>query len=114
MLGMTGRHLLGMTDRLSARMMFKNHLLPCRAVDMGVDLRSGNIRMPEHFLNRKKIRAVRNQVRRKRVPQFVRRKLLSDSGLKRIFLQIFPKSLPRHATPTPCHEKRRDLRLRIS
>ena len=65
MLGMTGRHLLGMTDRLSARMMLKNHLLPCRAVDMGVDLGRGKALMSEHLLDHSQVCSILDQMSRK-------------------------------------------------
>ena len=65
MLGMTGRHLLGMTGPRSARMMLKNHLLPCRAVDMGVDLGRGKALMSEHLLDHSQVGSVLYQMCRK-------------------------------------------------
>ena len=62
MLGMTGRHLLGMTGPRYARMMLKNHLLPCRAVDMGVDFGRGKALMSEHLLDHSQVSSPLDQM----------------------------------------------------
>src|SRR4051812_29262175 len=48
------------------------HRLEPLLIDMRVDLRGGDIRMPEHLLDDAQVGAVAQQVRGKRMPQQVR------------------------------------------
>ena len=49
------------------------HSFEASPFNMRVDLRRRNIRMAEHYLNRPKIRTTFEQMRRKRMPEHVRR-----------------------------------------
>ena len=49
------------------------HPFQASPFNMRVDLRRHNIRMAEHHLNRPKIRTAFEQMRRKRMPEHVRR-----------------------------------------
>ena len=53
--------------------------LQASAFNMRIDLRGRNIRMAEHHLNRPKIRAAFEQMRRKRMSKHVRGNDLSNS-----------------------------------
>lgn len=58
-----------------------------------VDLRRGNIRVPEHLLDRANIRAVLNEVRRERMAKRVRRNV-RQAALVRVFADEFVDHLP--------------------
>lgn len=64
------------------------------ARDMGVDGGGGYIGMPQQHLHRTQIRAVIEQMRGESVAQGVRRELLRDTRLQRVFAYQQPK---RHA-----------------
>jgi len=68
--------------------------------NMRVNLRRRNIRMAEHHLNRPKIRTAFEQMRRKRMPEHVRRNDLCNPCSPCTASQQFPKGLPRQR-PTP-------------
>ena len=63
-----------------ARMRLLVDLLQAAHVQVGVALRRAEPRMAEQFLNRAKIRARLQQVRRERVPEGVRADALGDRG----------------------------------
>lgn len=51
-----------------------------RGIDMGVNLRRRDIGMSQHLLNDAEVRAVGQQMARKRMPQCVRMDVFLDSG----------------------------------
>ena len=57
-----------------------------------IDLRGGNVRMAEHFLNGAQIRAVFQQVHGKGMAQRVRRDVLGDAGGLLIMLDDPPEA----------------------
>src|SRR6516162_10806099 len=69
------------------------------AVDVRVDLRRGQVRVPEHLLNRPQVRASLDEVCSKRMAQLVRRRELADPRLERVPPKQLPKSLARERPP---------------
>jgi len=63
-------------------------------VDMGVNLRGGNIRVTQHLLNRSQIGPALQKMGGKRMPQRMRLYFLFDPGLLGIMLDDLPKALP--------------------
>ena len=74
-------------------MKFPMHSFEPLLVDMRVNLRRGNVRVPEHFLYDPQIGAVSEQMRGKTVPEQVRINILFQSGSLRLFF---------HNLPDPC------------
>src|SRR6266571_2453360 len=64
-------------------------------IDVGVDLRRGNVDVTEHLLHRSQICAALQQMRGERVTQRVWRDRLGDSRLIDVLAQNFPGSHPR-------------------
>ena len=54
---------------IAARMVFVHRALQPRLHHMGINLRGGNVRMPEHGLHATKIRSSFQQMRREAVPE---------------------------------------------
>src|SRR4029077_7436177 len=71
------------------------YLLESCAIDVGVNLRRGNIRMAQHRLYGAKIGAALEQMGGKRMTQGVRRDPFLDTGCQRITADQFPESLAR-------------------
>src|SRR5215472_15599867 len=63
------------------------------AIDVRVDLRGGQIGVPEHLLNRPQVGAPFDEVRGERMAQLVRRRQSAQAGFERVALQQLPKSL---------------------
>src|SRR5579862_5209077 len=72
---------------------------------VGVDLCRGQITVPQQHLHDAQVRAMVEQMRGKRMPQSMRRKLFGDSGLTRVPLDDVPERLARHAITTPRGEQ---------
>ena len=66
------------------------YLLQPLPAHVGVDLRRRDVRMPQHDLNRSKVRPPLEQVRRKGMPERVGVDLPLQAGHLRIFLDQFP------------------------
>ena len=66
------------------------------ASDVGVDLGRGQISVAEQHLHDPEIRAVVEQMRRKRMSEHVRRERLTDAGVARVTLHEYPEHLSRH------------------
>ena len=64
---------------------------------MRVDLRRGQVRMPQHHLHRAQIGAVIQQMGGKRVSQRVRRDAGGYTCDRRVTLDGVPKGLPGHS-----------------
>ena len=67
---------------------------------MRINLRSRNIRMPQQHLHHAQVRTVVEQMRRKCMPQSVRRQRLGEAAVPRVLLDEIPEHLPRHAFGT--------------
>ena len=61
--------------------------------------------MTQHFLNRPEIRSILEQMRRKAVPQRVRRDLLVDVRFFLIVFDDLPESLTAHALAGDVYEQ---------
>ena len=72
-------------------------ILHSLARDMRIDLCRRDITVPEQELDDTQIGAVIEQMRRERVPDRMRRKLLLDAGFLRVALDYVPEGLARHA-----------------
>ena len=70
-----------------------------------VDLRGGYVGMPQQHLYGPQIGAVVQQVRRKSVPQGVRRNRYLHARCQRVPLDDLPKHLPRHGCATRRHKQ---------
>lgn len=79
-------------------------LLQSTALDMGVDLRSGNTCMPQHRLHRTQVRPVIEQMGGKRMPEHVRRDRRSDPGPLGLLSQERPEVLPSERPSASGHE----------
>ena len=66
------------------------HSFQSLLINMSIDLRCGNVRMTEHFLDDAKISSVPQEMRRKAVPQKMRVDVLFESGAARMFLYDLP------------------------
>ena len=77
---------------------------------MRIDLRGGNILMTEHELQRPQIRAMFEQMRRKRMAQRMRRNRQRQPGLFQIFFDDAPERLARHLFAEPIDEQCFDIR----
>jgi hypothetical protein len=64
------------------------------AFDRRIDLRRGDVRMPEHLLDGTQVSAARQEVRRKGVPQQVRLDWYVDPRARGGLLHTQPKGLP--------------------
>ena len=76
-------------------------ILHSLARDMRIDLCRRDITVPEQELDDTQIGAVIEQMRRERVPDRMRRKLLLDAGFLRVALDYVPEGLARHAIAAP-------------
>src|SRR5215204_4746518 len=61
------------------------------AIDVRIDLRRRDVRMPKHFLDRSQIGASLEQMGRKRMAERVRRHVLVDAGALDVFAQDLPR-----------------------
>lgn len=68
-------------------------ILELLADEVRIDLRRGDVRVTEHFLNGVDIRAVFQQMRRERMAQRMRRDRLFDAGLRLVVLDELPEAL---------------------
>ena len=59
-------------------------------IDMGINLRRGDIGVTEHFLDDAQVGAVAQQMRRKTVPQQMRVNIFFQSGMSRDFFHDLP------------------------
>src|SRR4051812_22010843 len=66
------------------------HTSKVLAVHMRVDLGRRDVRVSEHFLNRSKVRAALQQVRRERMPERMRGDVLGQTGLVDVMAQNLP------------------------
>ena len=86
-------------------MIFVIHSLQILFDELCIDLSGGNIAVTQHFLNRPEIRSVLEQMRRKAVPQRVRRDLLVDVRFFLIVFDDLPESLTAHALAGDVYEQ---------
>ena len=73
--------------------------------DLRVNLCRGNVAVAEHLLNGFEIRAVFQQMRRKAVPEGVRRNVLLNPGGLLIVLDDLPEALAGHTLTAEIHEQ---------
>ena len=59
-------------------------------IDVRVNLRRGNICVPQHFLDDAQVSAVSEQVRRETVPEKMRINIRLQSGVLRMFFHDLP------------------------
>ena len=59
-------------------------------IDVRVNLRRGNICVPEHFLNDAEISAISEQMRRETVPEKMRINIFLQSGVLGMFFHNLP------------------------
>src|SRR3989338_1140896 len=77
-----------------------------RTLDMRVDLRRRDVRMPQKLLHHAQIGAILQKMRGERMPQNMRINFFSDAGLAGVLFEQTPHGLARHAPPQARHEKR--------
>ena len=68
-------------------------ILELFADEVRIDLRRGDVRMTEHFLNGMDIRTVFQQMCRERMAQRMRCDCLFDAGLRLVVLDELPEAL---------------------
>lgn len=90
-------------------MMFRVYAFEPVERDMGINLRSRNIRVSEDGLNRAKIGTVLDHVRGARVPQHVRAGMASGSETR--FADELPEALAGQPA-APCTHKQQGRKLR--
>ena len=71
-------------------------LLEVFLVDVRIDLRGADVRVPEHRLDEPEVRPPLQQMRRKGVAQGMGGEVLGDPGLQGIVSEELPKPLPAH------------------
>ena len=79
------------------RMKLPVHFFKPRAVDVRINLRSGNIGVAEHRLHGSQIGAAFEQMGRERMTQGVRRHSLANARGQGVAPNEFPETLPAHA-----------------
>src|SRR5437867_3361477 len=70
------------------------HLAQVLTIDVGVDLRRGDVGVPKHLLYRTKIRAALQEMGRERVSQCVRGDALGDPGALHVLREDLPGAHP--------------------
>ena len=75
---------------LRPRMKLPVHSFQPLLIDMRIDLRGGNIRMPQHLLDDPQIGAVPKQMRRETVSKKVWVNVLLQSGVARVLFYNLP------------------------
>src|SRR6202011_2639457 len=80
-------------NKSPSRVMLAVQLFQALTSHVGIDLCRGQITVTQEHLHDAQVSAVIEQMRGKRVPQSMRRKVFGDSGLTRVALDDVPERL---------------------
>src|SRR4051794_31956635 len=92
-----------------ARVRLEVHVLEPLGRQVRVDLRRGDVGVPEHLLHRAEVAAAGEEVRGERVAQRVRAHLLLEPGRARVALDDLVEALAREARAAPVDEQVADV-----